>query len=93
MNVTARAPVRSICFSATDEPERFASAIGTGTRSSVVVDTPSDISPLATTTVGARSWSVFSVVIAGMPFAPRSVYAARSCTTPCGASPEPAGGV
>src|ERR1700752_94905 len=93
MNVTAPTPVRSICFRPTDEPARLTTVIGTGRPSALCCDTPADISPSATTTVGERSTSTFSDVIAGMPCAPRSVYTARRATTPCGASPEPAGGV
>src|SRR5207237_10702545 len=78
---------------ATEELDRLTAAIGTGIPSALCFDTPSDISPVATMTLGDRSTSACSLVIAGMPFAPRSVYSARSTNTPCGASPEPAGGV
>src|SRR6267143_528029 len=93
MKITAPTPVRSICFRATEELDRLTTVIGTGIPSAFCFDTPSDIAPVATTTLGDRSTSACSVVIAGMPFAPRSVYSARSTSTPYGASPEPAGGV
>jgi hypothetical protein len=93
ISVTAPMPVRSICLNDTEDPARFAIASGTGICSTVCLDTPSDKSPEATTTVGERNTIDFSFVIDGIPFATRSLYSARSSTTPVGESPEPAGGV
>src|SRR3954467_11176594 len=92
MSVTPPTPVRPSCLKATDEPGRFTTVTGTGISGTLCCDTPSERSPVATTTVGERRTISFSLLIPGIPFAPRSVYAAPTTTAPDGDSAEPAGG-
>jgi hypothetical protein len=81
-NTISEIPLRSICRNREYEPDLFGIVIGTGICGTCIFDTPSPSSPVATTTIGARSTTVLSASAPGRPFAPLSVYSARITTAP-----------
>src|SRR5215203_4959737 len=81
-NTISDIPLRSSWRNRENEPDLFGIVIGTGICGTCIFDTPSPSSPVATTIIGARSTTVLSASAPGSPFAPLSVYSARSTTAP-----------